>query len=153
MNIVFLLLMLTCSLNATQYLLPHNHHEATHYIAKSITDSNSSIVIVSDLLKSREIKKAIVKALKDGIEVELITNNRETAAAFAIYKDLNPCLLQTSTLTYALIQTSNSSCLSTTTLALEQLRVNSGVVSCIDSNRIFDTIINTLKNECDLYLH
>ena len=135
----------------TLFLMPHQWHDARHRIAEMFRRTPGHLTIVTDTLQDTVLRRALQKRIETGAAVTLMTSSNKTAAHWAIYRNLDACVLTTlRPLGYSLCVTDKAeSCLFTNPLSTEEFR-SSGMMHCADSAE-YAPIIEQLKKECRPY--
>lgn len=135
------------------YLLPHRWQDARHALTSAIRSAPSRIIIVTDSIDDRIVRRTLQDAVKAHKQITLITSSQRTAGAWAMYRTVDACILDAAEpLGFSLLVTdSPRSCSATLPLETEALRNRYGMVQC-DFTNDFNETIASLKKECRAYL-
>lgn len=133
-------------------LLPHRWQDARHEIGILIKQTRQSLTLATDALDDPVLRRALRHAIESGRRVALLTSSESTASQWAMYKNVDACLLPGNIpMTFTLVTTDDKrSCLVTGGLDRRRFRHDYGLVHCGPS-RDFDEALSLLKRECRPY--
>lgn len=138
-------------LAGTLYLFPHQWQDARHRLGTELLNLPGPVTIITDTLHDTVLRHAIEKRLARRQRIVLMTPSIRTASRWAIYRDIEVCVLKDSAaLGYSLITAeTEKSCLLSLPLTTEAFH-GSGMMQCGDTLR-FQSVTRMLKKECTAY--
>lgn len=137
----------------TAYLLPHRNKDARHALVRLIQEAQGELVIITDAIDDPVLQRTLRKAPKHPRSIRLMTTRTATAAAWAIYRDVDACLLPGGrALGYTLIGTADGAfCQLGAPLDAAAFRSRSTIMHC-GGAEAYLPVIKTLGTECAPYL-
>lgn len=133
------------------YLLPHQWQDARHHLSTEFFNLPGPVTIITDTLHDTLLRHAIEKRLARHRHIVLMTPSIRTASRWAIYRDIDVCVLRDSAaLGYSLITAkTKKGCLLSLPLTTEAFHGN-GMMQCSDIVH-FQAATRMLKKECTPY--
>lgn len=136
----------------TQFLLPHRWHDARHALNHLVKTAKTQIVLIVETLDDRYIERSLRKALEEGRHMLLITPSPALASRWAIYSNVNACVLPDSPLGFSLlIADTKNICSATLPLSEAHFRSRYGLVHCFHHPGD-NEVVRLLRQECEPYL-
>jgi hypothetical protein len=134
-------------------LLPHSWQDARHAVTSIIATAPSHIVIVTDALGDTYVRRGLRHALETHKHVTLITASALTASQWAIYQDVDACVLSADgPVGFSLVSGGESACTMNMPLNANAMRSTYGIMLCTDADAFAETV-TLLKRECKDYFH
>ena len=135
----------------TASLLPPRWQDARHTLLTLIRPADTPLVIITDGLDDRYLRRTLHRTLESGKSVTLITASAQTASHWAMYRSLRTCMLPSNApLSYSLVRSEKQGCLLSSQLTTEALRSRPGMMLCTGT-AAFDETLRLLLQECKPY--
>jgi len=136
----------------SSYLLPHQWQDARHALNVTIKAAEETIVLVSDAFDDPYLRRMLRRALQADRQVVLMTSSTALASEWAIYENVNACLLPSSPLPFSMIVSDQKQqCTLSAPLRTKTMRTAYGLVVCKKGASDMNTVA-LLQQECTPYL-